>query len=322
MIKTGEISFCAAGDVMIDRGVKKRIDQKGPDFIFEQAAGFIKHKDLSFCNLEGPVSLTGTRKNGGFAFRGLPENLDILKKCGFDFVSVANNHMLDYGSGSLTDTFSYLKEAGISYAGAGATREEAHSYVIKEVNGIKVAFIAELDMPFVVDEVPLSAELPQMSHKRGIDDLVLEVKKAREAADLVMVSFHWGYEYTHKPQWYQKKYAKACIDAGADIILGHHPHVMQGIEVYKGKLILYSMGNLVFDQFRKMTSRTFLFSCDLKKNGKIKNAFITPVLIKQNRPTFARGDAAKEIRELMKNISKKFGTKFEERDGRLYIEGL
>jgi poly-gamma-glutamate synthesis protein (capsule biosynthesis protein) len=317
-----EISFCAAGDVMLDRGVKNRIDDDGRDYIFKKTAGFIRLKDISFCNLECPVSTRGKRKSGGYAFRADPKNLNIIKKCGFKVVSVANNHMMDYGGDSLSDTFKYLQDNDITYAGAGQNREEARSYVIKEANGVKVAFIAELNMPTVVEEVPEDATLPQPSQKRSLADLTAEIQKAKLAADIVVVSFHWGVEYTHNPQAYQKRLARACIDAGADMVLGHHPHVMQGIEIYKGKIILYSMGNLVFDQFRVMTSRTFIFACDFLKNGTVKNAFITPVEIVKNRPIFARGAVAEEIRALMMKISKGFGTKFEEKDGRLYLQGL
>ncbi len=316
------ISFCAAGDVMLDRGVKNRIDGDGKDFIFEKTAGFIRLKDISFCNLECPVSTRGKRKAGGYAFRADPVNLSIVKKCGFKVVSLANNHMMDYGEESLTDTFKYLDAEGITYAGAGQNREKARAFVIKEVRGVKVAFVADLNMPTIVEEVPEDPALPQPSQKRSMVELTAEIKKAKLAADIVVVSFHWGVEYTHNPQAYQKRLARACIDAGADMVLGHHPHVMQGIEIYKGKIILYSMGNLVFDQVKVMTSRTFIFACEFFKNGTIKNAFITPVQIVENRPVFARGAVAQEIRALMMKISKGFGTKFEEKDGRLYLQGL
>ncbi|MCE5300906.1 MAG: CapA family protein [Spirochaetia bacterium] len=316
------VSFCAAGDVMLDRGVEKRISEKGKEFIFENTSGFIKSRSLAFCNLECPVSKRGERKEGGFAFRADPANLDIIINGGFDVVSLANNHLHDYGEDALGDTLQYLEEKKLAWAGAGKNREEARACRIIEVNGIKVAFLAELHTPFIVTEVPSDPELPQVSQARGMEAMAQAITTAAGSADVVIVSFHWGHEYTNTPLKFQRRYARACIDAGADLVIGHHPHVMQPVEIYNGKPILYSLGNLVFDQFGDMTSKTFIFACEFLKDGTVKNGFLTPVKIRKNRPEFARGKEAAGIRDTMMSISKKFGTKFAEKDGRLYLEGL
>ena len=316
----GEVSFCAAGDVMLDRGVRKRIEENGLGYIFEKTGGFIKTRNLSFCNLECPVSQRGTRKNGGYAFRADPGFLEAVKTTGFNIVSVANNHMLDFGADALRDTLSNLDNDNIAYAGAGINREEARKPRFVEVNGVKIALLADLDMPMIVAEVPGNTLAPQMSQRRGLLEMQKDIIEAKKQADVVLVSFHWGYEYTNYPLKDVTKLAKACVDAGADMVLGHHPHVMQGIEVYKGKPILYSMGNFVFDQFREMTSRTFVFSCEFLKNGTIRNAFITPVHIEKNRPVFAKGKLGDEIRSKLMEISRKFGTRFNLKDGRLYLQ--
>ncbi len=322
MTKPGEVSFCAAGDVMLDRGVKQRIVDNGLDYIFKKTGSFIKVRNISFCNLEGPVSTRGKRKNGGFAFRAEPDYLAAVKNTGFNLVSVGNNHMMDYGADALTDTLNYLDDRGIAYAGAGLNRAQARGFKIVEVNGVKIALIADLDMPFKVEEVPDDPEVPQMSERRGLEEMVKEIKLAKTQADFVVVSYHWGYEYVNYPITDQSLLARGCIDAGADLVLGHHPHVAQGVETYKGKPIIYSMGNLVFDQFREITSRTFFFACDFLKDGSIKNAFITPVLIVKNRPEFAKGKEGKRIRDRVIKLSKKFGTVFTEKDGRLYLKGF
>jgi poly-gamma-glutamate synthesis protein (capsule biosynthesis protein) len=322
MQKTGEVSFCAAGDVMLDRGVRKRIVENGLGFVFQNTGGFTKVRNVSFCNLECTASERGTRKNGGYAFRADPGYIKAVEDSGFNIVSVANNHMMDYGGTALLDTLKSLDKYGIAYAGAGASRELARQPKIMEVNGVRIALLADLDMPTIVEEVPENPFLPQMSQRRGTPEMVNDIKLAKKQADIVMVSFHWGYEYTNYPLKDMTKLAKVCVDAGADIILGHHPHVIQGIEIYKGKPIIYSMGNFVFDQFREMTSRTFIFACDFFKDGSIKNAFITPVLINKNRPEFAKGTVAEEIRVKIMKISKKFGTKFIVKDGRMYLEGI
>lgn len=310
------ITFCAAGDVMMDRGVKMNMKKKGLNYPFEKVAPFIKAHDIAFCNLEGTVTLNEKLKKT-YAFRCEPGYFGGFKDSGFNFACIANNHIMDAGSKGLSDTIAELKKAGINYSGGGENRADALSAKTYEVKGKKIAFLGYVDMPFKFEELPESEETAQPAHGK-LSEIKREIKKAKKQADFVIVSFHWGEEYKHYPTKRQKKLGRAAIDAGAGLVLGHHPHVLQGIEKYKGKYILYSLGNFVFDQYREKQTQSMVFSCKIK-NNKITDAFAAPVRIKHSRPAFARGKDAVKVKKNIIKYSKNFNTKFDEYRYRLFL---
>jgi poly-gamma-glutamate synthesis protein (capsule biosynthesis protein) len=178
-------------------------------------------------------------------YRTPPDAVPAFVRAGIDLFTLANNHILDYGQIGLTDTFAYLEEASLLYVGAGRNVEEAFEPAIVDVNGIRTAFLG------------FSRVVPQASWKAGPDwpgvaetydytRAVDAVARAKEAADLVVVLAHWGEERASLPNRHQVDLARRYIDAGADLIVGSHPHVLQGFECYKGKWIAYSLGNFVF----------------------------------------------------------------------------
>jgi poly-gamma-glutamate synthesis protein (capsule biosynthesis protein) len=304
-MKPDKVTFCAAGDVMLDRRVKTFMAEKGSIYPFREITTFIKRHDLSFCNLEGPVSVRGNKVPKAYSFRFDPAILDGLKYTGFNMYSLANNHMLDYGSEALLDTVNYVKGQGYFYAGAGINREEASAAKYKKIKGLTFAFIANVDFPMDgwANEVDGSLPLPFDRAKPG--ELTAAVAEAKTKADFVIVSFHWGDEYKNYPNNRQKKIARACVDSGADLILGHHPHVMQGVEKYKNKYILYSLGNFVFDQRFPSTKEAMVFCCDFTREG-IQNAFLMPVRIKKGKPAFASGRDAGNIMKKITEYSRDF----------------
>lgn len=302
---------------MLDRRVKTVMAEKGSHYPFRNITGFIKKHDLSFCNLEGPVSVRGKKVEKAYSFRFDPGLLDGLKNTGFNMYSLANNHMLDYGGEALLDTVALMEQQDYFYAGAGKNRKEAVSARFKEVNGIKFAFIANVDFYMDGWKNKVNGSLPQPFDRRELSELTGEIEKAKKQADFVIVSFHWGEEYANFPNERQKKIAHACVDSGADLILGHHPHVMQGIEKYKGKLIFYSLGNFIFDQRFPRTKEAMVFSCDFTKEG-ISNAYLLPVRITKGRPDFASGEDASQIKDKIISYSKDLG--IELRKGNVKIE--
>lgn len=309
-----EITFSAAGDVMLARGVNTMMKKNGASEPYEKITDYIKSRDLSFCNLECAISVNGKKKNKPYTFRSNPDFTEGLKGSGFNMFSLANNHALDFGPQALSDTVATLDELGFYHSGAGVSgREKEITYI--EINGVKVAFIAATDMYVepggqgdyrVFDWVKAASVTPV-------------VKEAAKNADVVLVSLHWGVEYRHYPEEYMKKLARGCVDAGADIILGHHPHVLQGVEKYNGGLILYSMGNFIFDQHKPLQRQSYVFSCTLTKKG-FTEPFLSPVIIEKYRPRFAKKALAKEINRNIIRYSKEFGTQFEESGNRLYIK--
>lgn len=312
------IVLAAAGDVMLTRGVGRVIDEMGVDHPFERVKGLISRADVAFCNLETSISTGGTPIPGkGIWFRSRPEAATALARAGFDIVSLANNHILDYDTPSLLDTMNYLARVGVRYAGAGRNIEDARAPSVIEVlapsGQIRVAFLAYNELSFVywtsayprmfaaTDTVPGTAPMVRAQ-------ILEDVKKARELADLVVVSLHWGTEYVSWPSKTHRKLARDIIDAGASLVLGHHPHVLQGFEVYRGGLIAYSLGNFIFDQRGLSRSQSLILAVGLGPEGPLW-AQLIPVLIRRGQPAPAAGEAGEQILRKVAFISRPFGTK-------------
>ncbi len=238
------------GDIMLSRSVgKKIINANDPTFPFQKIARIIEEADLAFGNLEGPISDRGRNQGSIYSFRADPKAVQGLSYAGFDVLSLANNHIFDWGRDALEDTISLLQESNIAPIGAGKNEIEANNVYIKEIKGTKFAFLASTNL------YPESLEAA--GDLAGISDFGKLIEKSREAktlADIVVVSLHWGEEYNAERSEYQRKFAEALTEAGADIIIGHHPHVVQEVEEVIGtendstKVIAYSLGNFVFDQ--------------------------------------------------------------------------
>jgi len=275
------------GDIMLNRGVKLAIKKYGNEdfkFPFLKIAENLREADILFGNLEGPISDKGKKVGSIYSFRNDPKAIEGLKFAGFDILSVANNHIFDYGREAMEDSFLRLKGAEIDYLGGGFNEIEAYSPIIKEVNPstsseqAKIAFLAYTNLG--------SEYWSAKGNRSGIAWLTTEnlekgVKKAKENADLVIVSMHFGEEYKISSSVEQKYFAHLAIDAGADLVIGHHPHVIQEIEKYKEKYIAYSLGNFVFDQnFSEETMKGLMLKV-LIKNNKIKE--VIPIEIKINK---------------------------------------
>lgn len=243
------------GDIMLDRGVKAAINNYGEgdySFPFLKIADYLKGADLTIGNLEGPISDKGNNVGSIYSFRADPMAAIGLSFAGYDLVGLANNHMFDYTVQALEDTLSRLKKEGIEYVGAGLSKEQAlEAKIFTLSDGTKIAFLAFTNLG------PKSwAAQEESTGLAWLDQENLEssIAKAKDKADIVAVMFHWGEEYQKKSNNEQKRFARLAVDFGADLIVGHHPHVAQEIEQYKGKYIAYSLGNFVFDQsFSKET---------------------------------------------------------------------
>lgn len=247
--KTTTIIF--VGDIMLDRGVLGNVNKYfGGDFdkLFENSKSFTEKPDITFGNLEGNVSNVGKNVGSIYSFRMKPIVLDTLKNSGFDIFSFANNHVGDWSKTAFDDTRKRLEEKGFLYVGAGENYEDAQTVKIIEKNNVKFGFLGFSDVG--PDWIAANEQNPDDS---GIliakDKNRIEIiKNAKLNCDVLIVSYHAGEEYK-KHDDRQEFLFKSSIDAGADLIVGSHPHVAQDIEIYKGKPILYSLGNFMFDQY-------------------------------------------------------------------------
>ncbi len=233
---------------------------------FLQINDELKKADLVVANLESPISTKGIKMGSIYSFRADPRAVAGLSSAGISIVSLANNHVWDYGREALNETFDILKTAGINYIGAGTNYAEAHEPVIKDVKGAKIAFLGYTDL------VPRGITGEQSAPAVGYLDLekiIPDIARAKTLVDLVVVSIHWGTEYETKHNQTQEKIAHTLIDTGADLVIGHHPHVAQEVEKYKAGYIAYSLGNFVFDQNFSADTRTGIILKVTVKNKKL-----------------------------------------------------
>jgi poly-gamma-glutamate synthesis protein (capsule biosynthesis protein) len=277
------ITIILVGDIMLDRGVRYKVEKEGGGdfrFPFLKIANELKEADILFGNLEGSISDKGRKVGSIYSFRNDPRAIEGLDFAGFDILSLANNHTLDYTREALEDTFLKLKEAKIDFVGAGLNEMETFSPQIKEINGTKIGFLAYTNLgPEKWRATEKNSGIAWINESE-IEKIKEDIKKTKEKVDILIVSLHSGEEYQKTPTQFQIDFSRMAIDAGADIVVGHHPHIVQPNEKYGNGYIFYSLGNFVFDQsFSKETMEGQIVKI-LIENGKIKDAI--PINIKMN----------------------------------------
>lgn len=268
------------GDIMLSRAVG-RIMEKQDDYLFSfrHIADEIKSADIAFGNLENPISGRGKNQGSIYSFRADPRTVEGLEFAGFDVLSLANNHMWDWGADALQDTVTLLTTNNIQSVGAGIDYAHANNPVFLQADNTRVAFLAYTNL--------LPKSLNATLESPGLSDFNLEkikqtIAQIRAQADIIVISLHWGEEYETSANDEQKEIAHALIDAGADIIAGHHSHVVQELEHYRGGVIAYSLGNFVFDQyFRKDTMQGAMLKV-IVENKKVTAAELVPVILNQS----------------------------------------
>ncbi|MFM1655124.1 CapA family protein [Brevibacillus sp. B_LB10_24] len=240
------VNLTFVGDVIFSGHVERMLKENGYDYPYTHVSSLLGQDDYTVANLETPVTKRGVpAQDKDFVYKSPPEAIPALKAAGVDLVNLANNHSMDQGVEGLLDTFAVLQENEIEYVGAGADIDRAYAPVYVERGGIKLAF---LGFSRIVPEVSWYAgkNKPGVAATYDPARAVQAIRGAKEQADLVIVIAHWGKERVDFPVDYQKELARAYIDAGADLIVGGHPHVLQGFESYKNKWIAYSLGNFIF----------------------------------------------------------------------------
>ena len=242
------VSLLFAGDIYLSEHVLNAYERGGGiegvlDSGFLQT---IEQADIFMENQEFPFSSRGTPETDKqFTFRLPEEKVSIMQEIGPDIVALANNHALDYGSEALSDTIRVLDEAGILHAGAGENLDEAKALKTIEAGGKTFGFLAASRV-FPKGYWAAGPDHPGMLTAYDSTVLLEEIQKAKESCDFLTVYVHWGIERRTEPESYQRTLGQQYIDAGADLVIGSHPHVLQGIEYYKGKPLVYSLGNFVF----------------------------------------------------------------------------
>jgi poly-gamma-glutamate synthesis protein (capsule biosynthesis protein) len=260
---TPETTLAAVGDIRLDGPVGRLILRFGSE---QPSAGIrdLLKADIVFGNLECPLTQRGEKQEKTWNFRAPPKNLSSLREAGFTILNLANNHTMDYGASGLLDTLEAVQKAGIISIGAGRNIREAERFKVIPSEGLNIGFLG------------LTATLPKEAWAQGNSPGVAYsdfsrfpalIRSARESCDVLVVSFHGGTELAPEPNEIQKAFAHAAVDAGADLVLGHHPHVLQALEVHRGKPILYSLGNFLFVSPSKESQTTVIAKARLGPGG-------------------------------------------------------
>jgi len=296
----GETTIAFAGDIMTWDTARSAIESNSVRYPFEATAAITRSADLAIGNLEGPVAVHAQPlEKGGYSYKVPPHTLEGLVWAGFDAVSLGNNHVRDCGDDGLIETMQYVEAAGLQHFGAGLNVEAARQPKIIEVGGLRVALVAfltqetylmeyaELNVPGLFDgRKQLILSVAGATNDRGgtvvsptATDVQKMVAEARAVADFVIVYPHWGVRY-HRPVFEnQQELAHAAIDAGADLIVGHHAHLWQPTEVYKGVPIIYGIGNFAFGSRNSRATGGLLVRAVLT-GGKLRRVELYPTFTK------------------------------------------
>jgi poly-gamma-glutamate synthesis protein (capsule biosynthesis protein) len=323
------ITLTLAGDVMLGRGVNETLRGVRPEEPWGDTLPLLLSADLRIINLECAVSehrRPWARTPKVFHFRADPVAVEVLRAAHIDACSLANNHTLDFEEQGLLDTLAYLDAAGIRYTGAGHDLEEAAQPALLGAPPNRVALLAFTDNepPFAAGPAkPGTNYLPVSLQPEVMDRVEEAIGEAREAgAGTVVFSNHWGPNMVERPREVFRRFARAVVDRGADVYYGHSAHVFQGVEIYRGKPILYDTGDFIDDYAvdpRLRNDRSFLFVVSLD-GSQLRSLELVPVSLPYARVELARGAEREAILGRMVGLSAEMGTTFVRREGRLVFE--
>jgi poly-gamma-glutamate capsule biosynthesis protein CapA/YwtB (metallophosphatase superfamily) len=300
----GEVRILAAGDVMLGSWIDQVTRSKGWNYPFVQLDSIVNQADIFFCNLEAPFGTNGAAFEKTYTFRVSPDLVQILAAGRINIVSLANNHMMDYGGEPLQTTIELLDKNNIYHSGAGLNLQEARKPARLAVKGKNISVACySLTFPeeFWATDTSVGTCFP--SHSFVFRDF----KKFKSDSSILVVSFHWGGELQTMPKEYQIALAHQVIDAGADLIIGHHPHVIQGIEIYRGKVIAYSLGNFIFGSYSESAKEGMLLEFWQGAAG-IEKCRIYPLLVYNRevefQPRLLVGESREKFFTYLQEISR------------------
>ena len=293
------VHLLAVGDISLDRSLGEAIRRDDLQYPFSAVADRLQAADISVGNLESALGDTGMPQKKTYTFRAPPEAAVSLASGGFDLLSLANNHGMDYGAEALLQALDLLHQQALSTIGAGKNDAEAYAPQIIEVNGLKTAFFGYANVPVEgggFDVASWTAENDKPGIAWAEPQIVAEdITAVRDQVDLIVVLLHSGIEYLPTPSDAQQAIAHAAIDAGADLVIGHHAHILQGIEYYKDGVIIYGTGNFAFDIIGPPESA--IFHIWLDRDG-VREIALEPVIVQfGGKPRLADSSEAEQIRK-------------------------
>jgi poly-gamma-glutamate capsule biosynthesis protein CapA/YwtB (metallophosphatase superfamily) len=281
------INLAFVGDIMLGRSLAQRIAQGNGDSIFESVGTVLQSADLAVGNLECAVGEGGKSAGKAYTFLAPPASAAILKNAGFDLLSLANNHSLDFGTDVFHQTQNLLMENGIRFVGAGSNAVQARASVEYEIRGLRVIFLAYVEVPVEVGGFDARTWIAGESSP-GIswiddDNIISDLRILQTRADFIVVLFHFGIEGSDSVTDRQVALSHLAVDHGADLVVGSHPHLLQREENYKDRWIFYSLGDFVFDEFSGKYNQSAILWLSVARNPSVEYSLF-PLLIVDGVP--------------------------------------
>lgn len=300
------------GDVMLGRLVNERLRRVGADYPWGDTDSVLRRADLTVANLECVLAAGGEPEPGKvFHFRSDPKNVASLRSAGIGMVSLANNHVLDYGAGAFREMLPALDSAGILHAGAGLDRDAARRPAVRHAAGADVGLIAFTDNQpgWEADGGPGVFYVPVVDSDPRVADVLALVRRTKASVGLLIVSAHWGPNWGSGAPAEHRGLARALIAAGADVVYGHSPHIFRGVEVFRNRPIIYSAGDFVDDYAvdpQERNDQSFIFVLETDA-GTPLTLRLYPTLITDFQARLA-GRQGRQIAERMQRLSRHLGT--------------
>lgn len=306
-------SFMAGGDVHLGDRASKVIRREGMDYPFRALAPLLQKSKIVLANLEGPIAVKAEPEDRNYSYRADPDTAPALFKAGINVVTLANNHLVDCGREGVLETLEITRAAGLATVGAGADRKGAHLPALLQSGRWRVGFLG-----YYWNRRTAATEHLPGSAMETDEALARDIGQLKPLVDRIVVTFHWGVPYERIPLEKDRVKARYAIDCGADIVIGHHPHLVQGYEIYRGRPIFYSLGNFVFGSGNSK-AEGLLLSVRFNSDGLSCN--VIPLYVKNRdprvlfQPKVLAGKGGEKILSLLKSLSGKDGEMLKIQDG-------
>ena len=295
----GDVSIAVTGDVMFSRNMPSVLSLDSSPF--ESVGNITSNVDLLLVNFENAATTSSNPLKGDVPLKCSPEYVPLLKANNRTVAALANNHVMDYGVSGMNDTLNHLKNNNIPSIGAGLNESEAHEAYVQNISGRKITVLNYMDSnnfkEYAYSTMPYANDTHPGYSAYDLSDVQRQISKNNDS-DLIIAYMHFGNEYSTSPNSEQITIAHDLIDSGVDVVLGSHPHVTQGIEMYNGKPIFYSLGNFIFDQSNPATHYAYFVEIDMiNDTGKCS---VYPVYINNYLPEFM---SENQSNDMLKTLS-------------------
>ena len=306
-ISSDSFSLVAVGDIMLGGRSRKFINEFGAKYIFESVRPLFRRAPIGLANLEGPIAREAEKLERNYTYRVSPRTTKAMLKAGINVVTLANNHLLDCGRDGVLETLQLLGEAGVTAIGAGVNKQAAHVPAILQAGDLRVGLLGY----YWNRRTSARGPWPGSAMDTPPEVLAADIAGLKGSTDRIVATFHWGVPYVREPSEADRAKARFAVDCGADIVIGHHPHIVQPFEIYRGRPIFYSVGNFTFGSGN---SRGESLALGVRFEPAQTVVEVYPVYVKNRdprvkyQPKILRGDGAERVLRMLANISGDSGT--------------